>query len=329
MHFSLRPGWASRIVITGTTAVGLSVMGAAPTVEAVASPAEVAGHADAACATDAEARVMAGMSGQDPNSLTAKQVRAREQSFQQQVSQARRSGKLGRLAKEVNYTVRTHVHVITRANGTGGVTPAQVDAQMAVLNAGYDGTTSANSVDTHFRFELTSLDYTANDDWYDWHWLDNTDDIAAKKALHVGGWRDLNIYVTDFNPPGLLGYATFPQSVPKKRDGVVVLNESLPGGSAEPYNEGDTLTHEVGHWLNLYHSFQNGCDYPGDAVSDTPYQDDGDNIFFCEESDDTCPQPGTDPVHNFMSYGDDPCLDEFTGGQADRMLLSWQVLRKH
>ena len=64
-------------------------------------------------------------------------------------------------------------------------------------------------------------------------------------------------------------------------------------------------------------------------MSDTPYQDDGDNIFFCDESDDTCPAPGRDPVHNFMSYGDDPCLDEFTPGQADRMLLSWQMLRKH
>ncbi len=329
MHFSLRPGWASRIVIAGSTAVGLSVMGAAPTVEAVAAPAEQAGHADAACIADPEARVMAGMNGQDPNSLTPEQFAAMEQSFQQQVQAARRGGKLTSAAKLGDITINTYVHVITRASGSGGVKPRQVRQQMQVLNDAFAGLASPTSADTHFRFVLAGLDYTANDDWYDWHWLDNSDDIAAKKALHVGGWRDLNIYVTDFNPPGLLGYATFPKSVPKQRDGVVVLNESLPGGNAAPYNEGDTLTHEVGHWLNLYHTFQNACSYPGDAVSDTPYQDDGVNIFFCEESDDTCPQPGTDPVHNFMSYGDDPCLDEFTAGQADRMLLSWQTLRKN
>ena len=74
---------------------------------------------------------------------------------------------------------------------------------------------------------------------------------------------------------------------------------------------------------------ENGCAFPGDEVADTPYQDDGDNIFECDESLDTCAQPGTDPVHNFMSYGDDPCLDEFTRGQSLRMTLAWLVFRAH
>ena len=94
-----------------------------------------------------------------------------------------------------------------------------------------------------------------------------------------------------------------------------------------PYNEGDTAPHEVGHWLGLFHTFQNGCTAPGDRVDDTPYQADGSNIFFCRESDDTCRQPGRDPVHNFMSYGDDPCMDRFSEGQGYRMLLSWLAYR--
>lgn len=149
---------------------------------------------------------------------------------------------------------------------------------------------------TPFWFALTSVDHTANSDWYNWSYpgRDRHDDTEAKTALYRGGWKDLNIYVANLQD-GLLGYATFPG---RKlfRDGVVLLNESLPGGS--------------------------------DRVADTPYQDNGDNIFQCQESLDTCAsKPGRDPVHNFMSYGDDPCLDRFTAGQSLRMSNIWVAYR--
>ena len=94
-----------------------------------------------------------------------------------------------------------------------------------------------------------------------------------------------------------------------------------------PYNQGDTATHEVGHWLGLLHTFENGCVQPGDAVEDTPYQANGLNIFECDESLDTCAQPGTDPVHNFMNYSNDLCLDRFTPGQSRRMTDTWLAFR--
>jgi hypothetical protein len=287
-------------------------------------------------AAPAAARVRAGtQSGADPNTVSAETARSMDQALQRKVARLAASGRLGKfgtLAKPTSViTISTHVHVITTAQGKGGVTARQIADQIRVMNAGYAGTTSSVAADTQFQFRLDSVDYTANDAWYDWHMTpdfttDDAEAAQAKRALHIGGWDDLNIYVAGLGD-GLLGYATFPQQRDLGLDGLVLLNESLPGGKAAPYNEGDTATHEIGHWLGLFHTFQDGCQQPGDYVDDTPYQADGDNIFFCNESDDTCTQPGLDPVHNFMSYGDDPCLDRFTDGQAKRMAQTWTAFR--
>jgi hypothetical protein len=99
----------------------------------------------------------------------------------------------------------------------------------------------------------------------------------------------------------------------------------MPGADYGPYDEGDTLTHEVGHWIELFHTFQNGCEAPGDFIDDTPFE--ASPAFGCPEDRDTCAQPGDDPVQNFMDYTDDACMFEFTQDQADRMQVAWDLYR--
>lgn len=323
MKASLLAGAAalSLLCVAGATPSQLSASGA--------PAANVA--ADGSCATDAptQARLAKGATVKDPNTVTEAraaqidaQLRMRLTSLGYKASPA--------TLKPGSVNVTTYIHVITKDDGTGGPTRAMIVRQMHALNKGYSGDSIKQAAATPFVFTLKSVDYTANSDWYDWAYpgTDPTDDREAKKALHKGTYSDLNIYIANLGD-GLLGYAYFP-GAKLWRDGLVMLNESMPGGSAAPYNKGDTATHEIGHWLGLFHTFQNGCMSPGDRVRDTPSQDDGDNIFNCMKSEDTCPnKPSLDPIHNFMNYSDDLCMDQFTPGQAQRMSDVWVAYRKN
>lgn len=126
-----------------------------------------------------------------------------------------------------------------------------------------------------------------------------------KNDLRQGGASALNVYTVGFrndDARGLLGYATFPADYAAypNDDGVVILYSSLPGGSSAPYDLGRTLTHEVGHWVGLYHPFQGGCNGPNDHVDDTPaeaYPAEG-----CPGERDTCPSPGLDRMYTFAPF---------------------------
>jgi hypothetical protein len=222
--------------------------------------------------------------------------------------------------------VRVYFHVLQSGSGIarGDVPQSMIDAQMAVLNDAFAA--------TGWSFTLVSVDRTTNSAWFGME-DDTSAEMQAKNALRRGTAADLNIYTAG---PGddLLGWATLPSdyTFEPKRDGVVVLHASLPGGSAAPYNRGDTLVHEVGHWMGLYHTFEGGCDAPanrtGDFVKDTPCE--RTPAFGCPEGRNTCQGAdfaGRDPIHNFMDYTDDACMFEFTRKQSKRMSQQYAIYR--
>lgn len=156
----------------------------------------------------------------------------------------------------------------------------------------------------------------------------------------------LNIYIGNLSG-GLLGYANLPPGTPGN-DHVVILYSAIGGpnvpGTATPYHLGRTATHEVGHWLNLQHTFNGGCQgttantctTSGDFICDTPPV--AGSTFSCPANNpNTCteiapfPPPYSsnmpDMFENYMDYSDDGCMNIFTSDQSDRMNDAVNMMR--
>ncbi|KAK0720985.1 hypothetical protein B0H67DRAFT_484247 [Lasiosphaeris hirsuta] len=209
----------------------------------------------------------------------------------------------------INVDVYFHVVAASTALTDGYLTTKMVADQFKVLQDtfGPEG----------FTFTLKGTDWTINKSW-----ADDGAELAMKKALRKGTYRTLNVYFTR-TLGGNFGYCYFPTTVTTGSDdfyldGCSILYTTVPGGSATNYNLGYTVTHEVGHWFGLYHTFQGGCTGSGDFVSDTPAQ--ASSTSGCPTGRDSCPsQAGLDPIHNFMDYSYDTCYTEFTAGQKTRI----------
>jgi hypothetical protein len=228
--------------------------------------------------------------------------------------------------------VPTYVHVI-RGRRKGERNPIGrpgVRRLIQILNNGMAGRQSPNSKPTRYRFSLKHTDFHSNEGWYHAYFFGPRDQ-RMRRSLHRGGARTLNLYINGGGPIGqkILGWSRFPWQYAgaPKLDGVTVNVAGLPGGQAVGYNLGDTVIHETGHWLGLLHTFQDGCEGSGDQVSDTPAE--AEPSFYCQTTRDTCTSPGLDPVHNFMDYSYDSCMNMFTVGQVRRMDAAYVKWRLH
>jgi hypothetical protein len=230
------------------------------------------------------------------------------------------------------YEIPVVVHIITHANGVSGdISNAMVQSQIDVLNEDFlaiPGTLGEDGTYTGIQFVLASEDpngdptdgitRTANTNWYN-----DNDEAGFKSTLMWDPHRYLNFYTN--NTP-YLGYAWFPQwGVGFWQDGVVINYRSFGRNSPQPpYHLGRTATHEVGHWIGLLHTFEDGCGNPtppfcystADLICDT--EPDAFDTYNCPVGSTSCGGQRI-PVENYMEYTNDACMEKFTPEQMRRL----------
>lgn len=233
------------------------------------------------------------------------------------------------------YEIQVVVHIIEHTNGSGAISDAMVDSQIEVLNEDFEalaGTPGSPGYDTGLTFVLatedpggsptTGITRSVNSTWF-------TDGGSYWNTLAWDTSRYMNIYTN--NADGNLGYVPdLPQGgiAGNDSDRVVILWSAFGRNSAggPPYDQGRTLTHEVGHYLGLEHTFSNGCGTSsspgcytsGDYVCDTNAE--STSTGGCPGSKTSC--GSADPIENYMDYSNDTCMDRFTNEQSHRMRCS-------
>ena len=271
---------------------------------------------------------------------TNPEYRQRQRELEEATARRMALGTADRMA-DGRVTIDVVVHVVYN-DESENISDDQIESQISVLNQDFRGQNSNRSkvpevwegliVDTNIQFALASEDPAG----------ENTTGITRTetdreefgiydtvKSEQTGGhdpWptdRYLNIWVCNL-AGGLLGYAQFPGGLPET-DGIVIRNTAFgtTGTATPPFDGGQTCTHEVGHFLNLYHIWGMYDDCTGgDMVADTP------NAAGPNYGEPTFPHvscnngPNGDMFMNFMDYTNDAEMYMFTPQQVARMVAT-------
>lgn len=218
------------------------------------------------------------------------------------------------------------------------ITDQQINEQIDVLNKDYAGLNAdSTNIPSYFKpyfgkgrvqFALakrnasnaasTGIDRVTSSKS---QFSETTDDVKHASSGGANAWdasRFFNVWVCTLRS-GLLGYATFTYSASNSEQGVVISYTTLPGGSATNYNQGRTLTHESGHFFNLYHIWgdDNGACTDDDGIDDTPNQANSTSGCPSGMKTDACAtaSPGI-MYQNYMDYSSDGCMVMFTTEQV-------------
>ena len=240
------------------------------------------------------------------------------------------------------------VHVVS-TTAAQNISDAQIESQIAVLNKDFRATNDdIDTVPPVFEHLIgdAGIEFFLADTGPDGRpsngitrtttEADSFDQNDGVKSAETGGadpWptqRYLNIWVCALGG-GLLGYAQFPGG-PVSTDGVVITYTAFgtTGTARAPFDLGRTATHEIGHYLNLFHIWGDdgtGC-RGSDEVADTPNQG-GQNVGMPRFPHVSCGNgPHGDLFMDYMDYTDDAGMVMFTKGQGARMGACLDGVRK-
>ena len=224
-------------------------------------------------------------------------------------------------------TIPVVVHVVYKT-AAENISAAQVQSQIDVLNEDYNNTNQdrtlvpaeftsvQGNVGVRFVLDRIIRVATTKKSW-------GTNDAVKKTALGGSNPIDATIYLNMWAcnlGQGLLGYAQFPGGS-TATDGVVILYSAFGrvGTLIPSYDRGRTVTHEVGHWMNLRHIWGDAS-CGNDLVTDTPPAQTANYGCPSYPKLTACTGNKAEMTMNYMDYTDDACMYMFTNGQKSRAL---------